>query len=338
MRKPDFEQIQLVLNNEKPSRPTLFEFYMNEDLYNRFAGYKLPKGADILSESKWIIDAYENAGYDYATIKISRLFYFPKEYIRHGDTISLNEGSVINDEKSLSEYIWPDARMMDFGYMEELDKYIPKGMKAIIPCAGPQETLISLMGFDNLCYMFYENPGFIEAVMEGIGKRLMGLYERILEYPVVGSAILSDDWGHKTQTMFSPDIMRKLIIPWHKKIVGLIHESGRPAILHSCGNIKEVMPDVINIGYDAKHSFEDEIQKVEDAYLEYGENIAILGGIDVDFLCREPNESIKRRCYDMLDLSAERGGYALGSGNSLPQYVEYEKVIAMISAANLQLS
>ena len=333
MRKQDFEQIQLVLNNEKPSRATLFEFYMNEDLYNRFAGYKLPKGADILSESKWIIDAYKNAGYDYATIKISRLFCFPKGDIHHGDTVSLNEGAVIKDEESLAQYTWPDANMIDFSYLDELGKYISNGMKVIIPCAGPQETLISLMGFDNLCYMFYENPSLIEAVMQGIGERLMGLYERVLEYPIVGSAILSDDWGHKTQTMFSPDVMRKLIIPWHEKIVKLIHESGRAAILHSCGNIKEVMPDVINIGYDAKHSFEDEIQKVEDAYMEYGKDIAILGGIDVDFLCRESAEAIKKRCCNLLDLTDSKGGYALGSGNSIPDYIPFDSYYAMIKAA-----
>ena len=333
MRTPDFEQMLLVLHNEKPSRPTLFEFYMNENLYNRLAGYKLPKGADILSESKWIADAYKNAGYDYATIKISRLFNFPTgNNTCYANTISLNEGSIIKDTRSFEAYQWPDAHKIDFSYLSELRKYMPKGMKIIIPCSGPQETLINLIGFDNLCYMFYENPKLIDAVMDNIGERLVGLYERILEYPAVGSAIVSDDWGHKTQTMFSPQIMRKLIIPWHKKIVDLIHQTGRPAVLHSCGNIKEVMGDVINIGYDAKHSFEDAIQKIEEAYLEYGNDIALLGGIDVDFLCGSTPNEIFERSRNILE-QTKSSGYALGSGNSIPDYVPFVSYHAMIKAA-----
>ncbi len=76
--------------------------------------------------------------------------------------------------------------------------------------------------------------------------------------------------------------MREYVTPWHKKIVELIHEAGRPAILHSCGNLVPLWEDIIDdIGYDAKHSYEDTILPVEEAYQTYGDRIAILGGIDM---------------------------------------------------------
>lgn len=206
-------------------------------------------------------------------------------------------------------------------------------MKVIVPCAGPQETLIDLVGFDNLCFMFYENPELVRAIIDNIGARITELFERVLEYPIVGSIICSDDWGHKTQTMFSPEIMKKYIFPWHKRIVDIAHEAGRPAVLHSCGNLNQVMQDVIEIGYDAKHSFEDEIQPVEEAYSTYSSEIAILGGIDIDFLCRSSIEAIKERSCNMLNIAQERGSYALGSGNSIPDYMPDKSYFAMISAA-----
>ena len=61
--------------------------------------------------------------------------------------------------------------------------------------------------------------------------------------------------------------------------------------------------------------------------------VTVLGGIDVDFLCRSTPEAVRARSRGMLDLAETRGGYALGSGNSIPEYVPQENYLAMISAA-----
>ena len=62
-------------------------------------------------------------------------------------------------------------------------------------------------------------------------------------------------------------------------------------------------------------------------------SLAILGGIDVDFLCRSTPQAIRERSAAMLRRAARRGAYALGSGNSLPDYVPDEGYLAMRSAA-----
>jgi uroporphyrinogen decarboxylase len=147
--------------------------------------------------------------------------------------------------------------------------------------------------------------------------------------------ISNDDWGFKTQTMLSPADMRRYVIPWHKRIVETIHKAGKPAILHSCGNLKLLMDDIIDtIGYDAKHSYEDSILPVEEAYELYGKRIAILGGLDLDFVCRSTPDEVHKRAVAMLERVKGRGGYALGTGNSVPEYVPVENYLAMISAVD----
>ena len=117
-------------------------------------------------------------------------------------------------------------------------------------------------------------------------------------------------------------------------MVELIHQSGRPAILHSCGNLKLLWDDIIDdLKFDGKHSYEDTILPVEEAYETYGSRIAILGGIDVDFLCRSTPEQIRRRCRAILEQTMSRGGYALGSGNSIADYIPAENFDAMRAAA-----
>lgn len=146
--------------------------------------------------------------------------------------------------------------------------------------------------------------------------------------------MVNDDWGFKTQTMLSPTDMRRFVFPWHQRMVELIPASGRQAILHSCGYMKDVWNDIIDVmRFDGKHSYEDLIQPVEVAYEEFHGRVAILGGIDVDFLCRATAEQVYSRCRDMIERSRDRGGYALGAGNSITSYLPPENYFAMAKAA-----
>jgi len=94
------------------------------------------------------------------------------------------------------------------------------------------------------------------------------------------------------------------------------------------------MDDIINdMEFDGKYSYEDIIQPVEEAYEEYGQRIAILGGIDVDFVCRHSPEEVFNRSKKMLERAESKGSFALGTGNSVPEYVPDENYFAMIQAA-----
>jgi uroporphyrinogen decarboxylase len=134
--------------------------------------------------------------------------------------------------------------------------------------------------------------------------------------------------------MFSPETLRQLVFPWHKKIVETIHRNSKYAILHSCGDISDVIDDIVfDMKYDAKHSFEDLIIPVEKAYELWHDKIAILGGIDMDFLVRSKPEEINLRAKKILEKTGSKS-YALGSGNSIPTYVPFENYLAMIDAIN----
>ncbi|MEI8387559.1 MAG: hypothetical protein WCG76_08160 [Verrucomicrobiota bacterium] len=76
---------------------------------------------------------------------------------------------------------------------------------------------------------------------------------------------------------------------------------------------------------------------MEEAYELYGTRIGILGGIDVDFLSRSTPEQIRRRCTAILEQTMSRGGYALGSGNSITDYIPAENFVAL-RAAPLEFS
>jgi uroporphyrinogen decarboxylase len=140
--------------------------------------------------------------------------------------------------------------------------------------------------------------------------------------------------GFNTQTFLSPADMRKYIFPWHKRIVETAHRRKMPCILHSCGYYGEVIDDVIDdMRFDGRHSYEDNICPVEQAYEELHGRIAVLGGIDMDFMTRKTPAEIYARATAMLQRTDGRGGYLLGTGNSVPETIPYENYTALLRAA-----
>jgi uroporphyrinogen decarboxylase len=296
-------------------------------------GKDAPKRDDGFDHERKRIYAFKNAGYDYATIPVNA-FGFPGKVKTHQSTYSLNDGVAICDWKSYEEYKWLNPKDFDCTALDKVTPDLPEGMKLIIHGpGGTLENAISLCGYDNLCIMIYEEPDLAKQIFDDIGSRLLTYYESGIGHESVGALISNDDWGFKTQTMLSPADMRKYVFPWHKKIVAAAHKYNKKAVLHSCGQHSEIMDDVINdMKFDGKHSFEDVIQPIEEAYEQYKGRIALLGGIDLHFICTSTPKEIIKRSLDMLERAEKDGCFALGTGNSVPEYVPPEKYLAMVSA------
>jgi len=331
---PDFDNILAVLHKERPSRPTLFEFFHNYPLHVRLTGEPHPGPDADFGGQLHSVNAFRCAGYDYATFRVPG-FGFPSGPVESKSTRSLNDGAVIWDRSTFESYGWLDPNDVDYSILDDVAPHLPAGMKLIV-CGpgGVLENAISLVGYESLCLMIIDDQPLAADIFAAVGSRLVRFYENIVPHNSVGAIIGNDDWGFKSQTMLSPDDMRRYVFPWHQQTVAAAHAVGKPAILHSCGCLAEVLDDVIDyMQYDAKHSFEDAIQPIEEAYDQYHHRIALLGGIDVDFVCRSTPEEIFARSQKMIQRAGDGGAWALGTGNSVPEYVPDDGFFAMIRAA-----
>jgi uroporphyrinogen decarboxylase len=333
---PNFADLLAVLQRKTPSRPTLFEFFLNDTIYRRVAPEIPASPATPEEAARRVMAVYRRLGYDFTNVLIPGFSFSEGQVFRkQGRTISLNEGGVIHARASFDAFPWPDPSAADYDILARLGEYLPNGMK-LIPYTpnGLLENATDLVGYENLCVLIKDDPQLAFDLFDAVGTRLAGYYERAARYATVGACIVNDDWGFKTQTMFSPRDMRRFVFPWTKRFVEIIHAVGKPAILHSCGYFEHIVEDLIEeMRFDGRHSYEDNILPVEQAYDRYGGRIAILGGIDVDFICRAQPEAVYARSKAMLERAAAKGGYAHGSGNSIPEYVPHTGYFAMIRAA-----
>lgn len=332
-RDPDFNNLLAVLRRQRPARPTLFEFFMNGPLYRRLVGAEFDPGTDALAGIRLSTQAFAAAGYDYATLSFSPLC-FPQGEKKSLATTSINQGGLIHDRESFERYPWPSIVEADYEPIGELADLLMPGMKFVLPGpGGVLENVIWIVGYETLCLLIADDPDLVQDIFDAVGSRIIDHYLYGCKYDCVGAAISNDDWGFKTQTLLSTAQMRRYVFPWHKRIVAAIHAAGMPAILHSCGKFEAVFDDIVDIGYEGRHSYEDTILPVEEAYERYGDRIAIMGGIDVDFLVRSTPDAVYRRSKAMIERASQRGGYGHGSGNSIPEYVPQENYLAMIRAA-----
>lgn len=335
-KEPDFNQFLKALKGEKTDRPQLFEFIINDSILEHFAGKEISEKNDDLRQLRIGMHAFVNAGYNFAVIPPWHADFMQFKTAEHDSkaSYSLNDSVLITDQDSFEKYDWPDPENYDYDIISRLGKEMPDGLK-LLGCGygGILETAIALTGFENLCIMTLMEEDFTLAIFEEIGKRLYRYYDIVSDYEEVGAIIHPDDWGFKTQPMLPPDLMEKYVYPWHKRIANMIHQKDKPVLLHSCGNPEQVIDAVIDhIGYDGRHSYEDTIVPVEEAYERWHERIAVLGGIDVDFLSRSTPEAIYQRAMKLIEQTQDRGHYALGSGNSIPDFVSLENYQAMLKA------
>jgi uroporphyrinogen decarboxylase len=332
--EPDFGNLLKVLRREKPARPTLFEFFLNDRLYERLAPTaSLPWVRPDSRREHQVLQAYYRTGYDFTNVLVPG-FEFPTGRDFSQRTTSMYSGGMIHGWQSFEAYRWPEPENAQYDLLDELAAGLPDGMKLIVyGPGGVLENVTEIFGYETLCLLLADDPGLVQCVFDHVGGRLVRYYETASKHGAVGACIDNDDWGFKSQTALSPRHMRQYVFPWHKRIVEAIHGAGKPVILHSCGHFERILDDILEIGFDGRHSYEDVILPVEQAYDRYRDRFAIIGGIDVDFICRARPEEVYARSRAMLDRAEPHGGYALGTGNSVPDYVPDENYFAMIRAA-----
>jgi uroporphyrinogen decarboxylase len=231
-------------------------------------------------------------------------------------------------------YPWPDPDAITTRGLEWYQENLPEGM-CIVAGGGFAhfaEHLMWLMGYETFCLALFDQRDLVTAIAEKLTRMFETSLKRILEFDRVRIVWGSDDMGFKTGLLCSPADMREFVLPGHRLMAEMSHEAGLPYILHSCGKLDDIMDDLVSdIKIDAKHSFEDTIENVTDLKQNgYGREIALLGGIDVDFLCRATETEVRKRVRTTLDACMDGGGYCLGTGNSVANYVPLDNYLAMV--------
>ncbi|MCD4751933.1 MAG: hypothetical protein K8R40_02565 [Anaerolineaceae bacterium] len=337
----DYRYVVDACFNRRPARLPIYEHLINppfmENILNvKFAELINGDQQDQVQFFNHYCHFYQQMTYDTVSFEVCITEILPENGALMG-----GKPGPIQTRADFERYPWdelPDRFWQKAApRFDALIKHIPPGMKALGGIGnGPFEISEDLVGFEYLAYMQADDPELYSDVHQRIGDTMMAIWTEFIKRYLPHFAVLriGDDLGFKTSTLTSPSNIRNFIIPQYKRVLSLIQTTNKPFLWHSCGNIFRVMDNMIELGINAKHSNEDVIAPFEEWIQRYNDRIAFFGGIDVDILCQKTPQEI-------VELVEERGtyyrsiakGYALGSGNSIPEYVPVDGYLAMIEAA-----
>jgi uroporphyrinogen decarboxylase len=340
--QPDYHHMLHVLANKRPLRLPLYEHLINPEFMEILLNLKFTemlKGntADLKEFFVHYCRFYNEMTYDTVSFETCITDILPD----NGAIMGGKPGPIQN-RNDFEKYPWVELphRFWEVATprFDALRQCLPKGMKAVGGVGnGVFEISEDLVGFEYLAYMMADDPDLFSDLYRRIGDLLCEIWKEFLRQysDVFIICRFGDDLGFKNSTLVAPDTIYKHIIPQYKRIITQIRNAGRPFLWHSCGKIFEIMENMISIGIDAKHSNEDVIAPFEEWITLYSDRIGLLGGIDVDLLCMETAATIFKTVIEKgQKFRKQANGYALGSGNSIPEYVPVEGYLAMVRAAH----
>jgi uroporphyrinogen decarboxylase len=177
--------------------------------------------------------------------------------------------------------------------------------------------------------------GFLESLLEVKMRYWDAVTEAFGDY--VDVVIESDDLGMQSGPFIAPELFRKLIKPYHKRLYEYIHSKTKAKIfLHTCGSIVELLPDLIEIGVDIVNPVQINAVGMDPVLLkrEFGKDIVFWGGgIDTQrVLPQGKPQEIRDHVRRNVEIFGKDGGFVFATVHNAQSDVPVENIIAMWEA------
>jgi uroporphyrinogen decarboxylase len=339
--EPDYRHFEQVMHNRRPDRLPLYEHIVAPQVMEKITGQSFAQlhgstdAGDLATFFAHYCNFFCEQTYDTVSYESGISSILP------GKTALCGGAGPIQSRADFDAYPWDELPAQFWQQaqprLDALVAQLPAGMKAVGGVGnGVFELAESLVGLEYLPLMQIDDPPLYADLFDAIGNLMATIWstfcERYTPHFVAGR--FGDDLGFRSSLLTNPSTVREHILPQYRRVIGIIKGAGLPFLWHSCGCIFEIMEDVMALGINAKHSNEDAIAPF-DRWIElYGDRIGLLGGFDMDFLCSESPQGVYDRVLeDGRRFRDAARGYALGSGNSIPDYVPHENYLAMLRAA-----
>ena len=194
------------------------------------------------------------------------------------------------------------------------------------------ERVWSLIGFERLMIEMHDNIRGVEAVFDEITQAQISVAEKFASFRI-DLARTGDDWGGQRSLLFSPNLWRRLIKPRLAQIWDIYQRNHIPIIHHSCGDIRLILDDLVDMGLEVLNPVQPEAMPIEEIADRYGAHLAFYGGISAQktlpFGTPRQVQAEVDRCVNVL---GKYGGYIIAPSQSITSDVPVENIDALFEA------
>ena len=197
---------------------------------------------------------------------------------------------------------------------------------------GVFERSWNIRGFEEVLLDVISEPDFYEELLDRIIELHLKFIAASVELPVDG-IFFSDDWGDQRGVLMGPERWRRFFKPRVAKLYQAAHDAGKLTLSHCCGNVEDIVPDLIEIGLDVLESVQPEAMSPYELKKKWGDKITFWGGLGsqstIPFGTRqEIFDEVQHLCTEM----PRGGGYILAPAKGLQPETSGENAAAVLEA------
>lgn len=246
----------------------------------------------------------------------------------------------------VQDYILTDAQFGDYVFPKPDEKLIREKCERLekkkdqfrmyIIGFSLFERAWTLRSMPEILIDFLINKEFAADLLDKIVDYNLAVVDIVAQYDI-DCIFYGDDWGQQKGLIMGPALWREFLKPRLKRMYDRAKKYGMYVCQHSCGDISEVFPDLIELGLDAYNTFQPEIYDVAQMKKLYGDKITFYGGISTQRLL--PNATpaeVKKEMRRLMTILGENGGYIVAPTHAMPNDIPTENIIAFLEVVQNQ--
>lgn len=341
------ERVLCTLNLKEPDRVPIFDFVYSRKLYRHVLG-KTPEyynAEDIMNCAKKIgydLMVIPMGGFGGLRVHDTKLNVYKDDW---GTTYQKETGiswpadapiaHPLKDRRDWENYTVPDP-LIDSRF-EELRIAVKMAKETKIAVVGgvrgPFTAAWLLFGLEGFCYLLYDHPELADEVMETCADFFIKGGLKMVEEGA-DAILFADDYGSVTSPLISPELHRKYVIPHLKRMSDTFKKAGVPFIMHSDGNIRPLLDNIVDTGINGYHPIERKAgMDIAEVKRSFGKRICLIGNVNnKSTLLNGSVEDVRNEVIECIKTAAPGGGYILASDHSLHDEIPIENIFALYEA------
>ena len=193
-------------------------------------------------------------------------------------------------------------------------------------------SIATSMGLENFSYKLVDDFDFVDKAFEWVESRNRKAVEKVIAEIKPDFVLFDGDCAYKSGLMISPELFRKLVFDKTKKTVSLLKELDIPYTFHTDGKLDEVIPVLIELGFSAVHGCEKAANDLGHLVETFGDDIVLVGNMDVVFISQATPQQIKEETQSMLETGSKKGKFIAACNTSPQDYIPDENYLAFCQA------
>ena len=325
----EYLENHFIITFVKDDKPMIYRDVKDEIEKLKTEGYANPDWADNVVYDDWGIGYMVGVGSFFVAFhplqgkSVEKALKFMPGRIKN----AVSEKDI---KAAVKKYTCPDPDKSDNfdDFKHDLEKY--SGDYLVWPSGygGIYERSYHVLGWEELMTYIASNPGIVEEIFDKVLDYKIKVAQKTVE---LGFKIghTGDDFGTQYGGFFSDKMFRGLILPRLKKLFEVFIKGGLPVMLHSCGNVTQYIPELIDIGLDILEPCQP-CMDLKFLKKEYGKDLIFYGGINTQTLPYLSQEETRQMVKDTIQILGKGGGYIIAPAQEIMNDVPIENIKALV--------